>query len=200
VEPEKLVAQRLAVGAETRLSRPPNFVPADNPVPAGGTFLCPNTARSPCVKLPATPAVGWHGSFYVSRKPRPPGGRRDAFIIHSKTEAAMTMEEFELTRAVRAILARHHVDTRKLDVDVFGSSVYIQGELDVADYHPSRHASDRVARELSIKRTLLQIEKEIRRLADVGHLAMQLGNWERVGFNWMSRHAACVAGQFCEAA
>jgi hypothetical protein len=100
---------------------------------------------------------------------------------------AMTLEELRLARLVQAILVRNYVDTQRLDVEVVGTSVYIEGEFHVFEYHPSHQNPDRIQRELGMKRLLLQIEHEVRRIGEVTHLEMKFRNWNRVGLQWVGR-------------
>jgi hypothetical protein len=99
----------------------------------------------------------------------------------------MTLEELRLHRLVQGILVRNYIDTQKLDIDVVGTSVYIAGELKIFEYHPTQRKTDQIDRDLGIKRTLLQIEKEIRGLAEVNYLEFKLNNWERVGIQWVPK-------------
>ena len=101
----------------------------------------------------------------------------------------MTLEELRLLRVVQGVLVRNYVDTQKLDVQVIGSSVYIEGELHVFDYHPGKKNSDEKAeKDLGMQRTLLHIEQQIRCLGEVSHLQMKLKNWERRGMQWVAKH------------
>jgi hypothetical protein len=86
-------------------------------------------------------------------------------------------------------LVRNYVDTQKLDVQVIGSSVYIEGELQVFEYRPGQKKSDPLERDLSTKRTLLHLEQQIRSLGEVTHLELKLSNWERHGMMWTPKHA-----------
>jgi hypothetical protein len=99
----------------------------------------------------------------------------------------MTVEELRLLRLVQSILVRNYVDTQRVNVDVSGSSVYIEGEFHVFEYHPAHYHPDRVQRELSMKHMLLQIEHEIRSLGEVSHVEMKFRNWGRVGVQWVER-------------
>ena len=100
----------------------------------------------------------------------------------------MTLEELRLLRVVQGILVRNYVDTQKLDVQVIGSSVYIEGTFVVFDYQPSRKREDHIEQDLSLKRTLLHIEQQIRGMGEVTYLEMKLKNWERRGMQWVARH------------
>ena len=95
----------------------------------------------------------------------------------------MNLEELRLQRLIQGILVRNYVDTQKLDVQVIGHSVYIEGEFKVFDYHP-------IERDLGIKRTILHIEQQIRCLGEVTFLEFKLLNWERRGAQWTARHGA----------
>ena len=100
----------------------------------------------------------------------------------------MTLEELRLLRVVQGVLVRNYVDTQKLDVQVIGSSVYIEGALHIFDYHPGKKNSDeQVEKDLGMKRTLLHIEQQIRCLSEVTHLQMKLKNWERRGMQWVPK-------------
>jgi hypothetical protein len=100
----------------------------------------------------------------------------------------MTLEELRLLRVVQGVLVRNYVDTQKLDVQVIGSSVYIEGEFHVFDYHPGQKKEDRLEADLGLKRTLLHIEQQIRGLGEVTYLEMKLRNWERRGMQWVAKH------------
>ena len=98
----------------------------------------------------------------------------------------MTLEELRLLRLVQSILVRNYVNTQRLDVEVVGTSVYIEGEFHVFDYYPV-HRQDPLQREQSMKRLLLQIEHQIRGLGDITHVEMKFRNWNRVGAQWVGR-------------
>ena len=104
----------------------------------------------------------------------------------------MTLEELRLLRVVQGILVRNYVDTQKLDVQVIGTSVYIEGEFIVFDYQPSRRREEQHETEIGIKRTLLHIEQQIRGLGEVSHLEMKLRNWERRGMQWVNKGDGAV--------
>jgi hypothetical protein len=101
----------------------------------------------------------------------------------------MTLEELRILRVVQGCLVRNYVDTQKLDVQVIGSSVYIEGDFVMFEYSPSGgKKEDRVERELSAKRSLLHIEQQIRGMSEVTHLEFKLKNWERRGLQWVAKH------------
>lgn len=100
----------------------------------------------------------------------------------------MTLEELRLLRLVQGVLVRNYVDTQKLDVDVIGQSVYIEGEFRVFEYHPTMKKSDPIERDLGVKRTILHVEQQIRNISEVSYLEMKLRNWERVGMQWVPKH------------
>ncbi len=99
----------------------------------------------------------------------------------------MTLEELRVTRLVQGILVRNYADTQKLEVQVIGASVYIEGEFKVFDYRPSQGKQDPTERDLGVKRVISHIEQQIRGLGEVSHLEMKLKNWERVGMQWIPR-------------
>ena len=100
----------------------------------------------------------------------------------------MNTQEAKLHQMVRGILVRNYVDTQKIEVQVIGSSVYIEGEFYIFDYQPAREKKDRVERDMGAKRALLHIEQQIRGLAEVSYLEVKLANWERVGTQWQAKH------------
>ena len=99
----------------------------------------------------------------------------------------MTLEELRLTRLIQGILVRNYADTQKLDIQVIGTSVYIEGDFKVFDYRPSQTKQDPIEQNLGAKRVLSHIEQQIRGLAEVSYLEMKLKNWERVGMQWIPR-------------
>lgn len=100
----------------------------------------------------------------------------------------MTLEELRLHRTIQGILVRNYVNTQKLDIEVIGSSVYIEGELSIFEYHSSMRKKDPVERDLEASRALLHIEKQIRSVAEVSHVEFKLSNWQRTGLQWVHRH------------
>ena len=102
----------------------------------------------------------------------------------------MNLEELRLQRLIQGILVRNYVDTQKLDLQVIGHSVYIEGEFKIFDYHPTQKKDDPIERDLGMRRTLLHIEQQIRGLGEVTYLEMKLANWERRGMQWVARHSS----------
>ena len=99
----------------------------------------------------------------------------------------MTLEDLRLHRTVQGILVRNYVNTQKLSIEVIGHSVYIEGELEVFEYHSAMQNKDRVERDLAVARNLLHIEKSIRTMMEVTHIDWKLTNWQRVGLQWVPR-------------
>ncbi len=97
----------------------------------------------------------------------------------------MTLEEVRLLRLVQGILVRNYVDTQRLDVDVCGGSVYIKGEFKVFDYYLAHKKGDPVEHELSMRKTLMHIEQQIRGIAEVNHLELKFDNWSHQGIQWV---------------
>lgn len=106
----------------------------------------------------------------------------------------MNLEELRLQRLIQGILVRNYVDTQKLDVQIIGHSVYVEGEFKVFDYHPATRKADPIERDLGIRRTLLHIEQQIRGLGEVTFLEMKLANWERRGMQWVAKYGALGGG------
>lgn len=102
----------------------------------------------------------------------------------------MTLEELRVMRLVQGILVRNYVDTQKLDVQVIGTSIYIEGDFKVFDYIAAQRKQDPTERDLSLKRILMHVEQQIRGLAEVSHLEFKLKNWERIGTQWTPRRGA----------
>ena len=66
----------------------------------------------------------------------------------------MTLEDLRIQRVIQGILVRNYVDTQKLEIQVIGQSVYIEGDFAVFDYHPSQKKEDRVERDLGVQRVI----------------------------------------------
>ncbi|MCX7914733.1 MAG: hypothetical protein N3A53_00310 [Verrucomicrobiae bacterium] len=82
----------------------------------------------------------------------------------------MTLDELRLHRMVQGILVRNYINTQKLEVEVIGNSVYIEGELEIFEYYSTQWKKDQVERDLETARALWHIEKQIRMLPEVQHL------------------------------
>lgn len=102
----------------------------------------------------------------------------------------MTLDELRLQRLVQGILVRNYVDTQKLDVNVIGHSVYIEGEFKIFEYHPSQKKDDKIERDLGAKRVLMHVEQQIRGMGEVNFLEMKFTNWERHGMQWTAKHTS----------
>ena len=100
----------------------------------------------------------------------------------------MTLEELRILRIVQGVLVRNYINTQKLDVQVIGSSVYIEGELEFFEYHSGQKHPAPVERDLETARNLLHIEKSIRLIGEISHVEFKLRNWQRVGARWIRRH------------
>jgi len=99
----------------------------------------------------------------------------------------MTPEDQSTMRTVHLILVRNYVDTHKLDVDVIHNSVYIEGELVLADAAYSGRKDDPVEAAGAARRVLNEIEREIRRMTTSTSIHFKLTNWERVGQRWVHK-------------
>ncbi len=97
----------------------------------------------------------------------------------------MTTDEYRIARAVQGILVRNYVDTQKVNVDVTGTSVHLEGELVVFEY--GMKSKDPVDRILQTKRMLLLVERQIRRIGDVTSVTFKFRNWERSGTQWFPK-------------
>jgi hypothetical protein len=100
----------------------------------------------------------------------------------------MNLDELRLQRLIQGIMVRNYVDTQKLDIQVIGHSVYIEGEFKVFEYHPSMKKDDPVERDLGVRRTLMHIEQQIRGMGEVTYIELKFINWERRGMQWVTKH------------
>jgi len=100
----------------------------------------------------------------------------------------MTLDELRIHRIVQAVLVRNYINTQKLDMQVIGSSIYIEGELELFEYHSSQRKKDQIERDLEIARNLWHIEKQLRAIPEVNHIEFKLRNWEKRGLQWGRRH------------
>ena len=96
----------------------------------------------------------------------------------------MTSEDQSTMRAVNGILVRNYVDTHKLHGDVIHNSVYLDGELALADSAYSGRKDDRIEADGTARRVLQVVEQEIRRMTSASSIYFKLTNWERVGQRW----------------
>jgi hypothetical protein len=83
---------------------------------------------------------------------------------------------------------RNYVDTQKLEVQVIGHSVYIEGEFKVFEYHPAQKLQDPIERDLGVRHTLMHVEQQIRGLGEVNYMELKLLNWEHRGLQWVAKH------------
>ena len=101
----------------------------------------------------------------------------------------MTSEECRLQHLIQGILVRNYVDTQKLEVQVIGHSVYIEGEFKVFEYHLSSKKDDAQAeRDFGVRRVIVHVEQQIRGMGEITFLEMKLSNWQRQGTQWVYRH------------
>ncbi len=100
----------------------------------------------------------------------------------------MTLEELRVLRVIQGILVRNYINTQKLDVQVIGSSVYIEGDLEVFEYYTTGRKKDQTEHDLETARVLMHLEKQIRGLAEITHVEFKLSNWHRVGLAWVRSH------------
>ncbi len=100
----------------------------------------------------------------------------------------MNFEELRLQRLIQGIFVRNYVDTQKLDIQVIGHSVYVEGEFRVFEYHPSQKKEDLLERDLGVRRNIMHIEQQIRCMGEVTYLELKFNNWERRGSQWVAKH------------
>lgn len=100
----------------------------------------------------------------------------------------MTLEELRLTRLIQGILVRNYVDTQKMEVQVIGSSVYIEGEFKVFEYHlSSKKDAAKAELNFNIRRVIQHVEQQIRGMGEVSYIEMKFTNWQRQGTQWVAR-------------
>lgn len=97
----------------------------------------------------------------------------------------MTLEELKLLRLVQGILVRNYVDTQKLDIDVTGGTVHVEGDFHVFEYHPAQKGPDRGERERNIRRVLMMVDRHFRNLTEVHSVEWKLRNWQHSGSDWL---------------
>ncbi len=102
----------------------------------------------------------------------------------------MRPEDVTTLRTVQSILVRNYVNTQRLDVDVINGTVYIAGEFSVFDSALGSKKTDPVERDGVVRRTLLVLEREIRRLTVASFVQFKLANWERTGMLWTKKRQA----------
>ena len=100
----------------------------------------------------------------------------------------MNLEELRLQRLIQGVFVRNYADTQRLDIQVIGHSVYVEGEFRIFEYHSSQKKDDQVERDLGVKRTLMHIEQQIRCMGEVTYLEMKFRNWEHRGTQWVAKH------------
>ena len=108
----------------------------------------------------------------------------------------MTSEEVRLQHLIQGILVRNYVDTQKLEVQVIGHSVYIEGEFKVFEYHlSSSKDTNKAELNFNIRRVILHIEQQIRGMGEVSYVEMKFNNWQKQGTQWVARHGGGAAQQ-----
>ena len=97
-------------------------------------------------------------------------------------------EDFRLQKIIEAMLVRSYVDTRKIDVQVIGGNVYLDGAFEVANTGGGSRGKDNqelVESHHEARRTLLQVEQQIRSMGEVNGLYFKLRNWSKSGGGWV---------------
>lgn len=100
----------------------------------------------------------------------------------------MNPEDFRLQKIIEAMMVRNYVDTRKLDVQVIGGNVYLDGFFEVANTKMTSRGDDKedlIESHHEARRTLLQIEQQIRAMGEVNGLYFNLRNWAKSGGGWV---------------
>jgi hypothetical protein len=97
-------------------------------------------------------------------------------------------EDFRLQKIIEAMLVRSYVDTRKIDVQVIGGNVYIDGTFEVANTGGVSRENDEgdvIESHHGARRTLLLIEQQIRSMGEVNGLYFKFRNWSKSVGGWM---------------
>jgi len=88
---------------------------------------------------------------------------------------------------IQGVFVRNYADTQRIDIQVIGHSVYVEGEFRIFEYHSSQKKEDKVERDLGVKRTIMHVEQQIRCMGEVTYLEMKFRNWERRGTQWLAK-------------
>ncbi len=96
----------------------------------------------------------------------------------------MSVKDYVLQQQVRGILVRNFVDTRRLEFNVIGETVYLRGTFVLLYEHPQYNPSN--DRTIS-GRVLMVVERELLRLAGVQGVEADFTNWVKVGGTWATR-------------
>ena len=91
----------------------------------------------------------------------------------------MQFQDFKITEQVRRILARHWVDTSKLDYGTTNSVVYIRGVIRQIKSHTDK--TKEIEEKIQLVKTL---ETEIKRIPAVSGIVMKLDGLVKQGGSW----------------
>ena len=94
----------------------------------------------------------------------------------------MSSEDIRNNADVHSLLVRNYFDTRKLDSEVTGETVTING---VAELRREAESVDESVRNAALVRTLVKAEEEIKRIPGIAYVRWNLDNWTLVGKRWV---------------
>ena len=100
----------------------------------------------------------------------------------------MSPEDARKAKRIEALLVSNHVNTSKLDVEVIGDSVYIDGELQLFEYDfGGKRLKDPTELATAVKKTCQIIQQEIQRMFGIPVVRWQLRNWDNLGTSWVQK-------------
>jgi hypothetical protein len=99
----------------------------------------------------------------------------------------MSIEDFRINAYVRQVLSRCWVDSRALRYGAVGRVVYFHGRFEKVraprDAADGKMTGAEIAEDMAL---LEQVEKEIRRDANVSDVVFRLDNFRKVQGSWMT--------------
>ena len=93
----------------------------------------------------------------------------------------MRAEDFRINEQVRRVLARHWIDTSKLDYSTIDHVVYLRGMF--GQVKTVKRVGEGIDA-MEIIRLIVQIEREINRIPSVGGILWKLKNYKKDGGKW----------------
>lgn len=91
----------------------------------------------------------------------------------------MRFLDYQINEQVRRILARHWIDTSKLDYGTTNRVVYVRGVI-----HQIKARADQTHDREEQIRLITQIEKEIKRIPGNSGVVMKLEGFRKEGTQW----------------
>ena len=98
----------------------------------------------------------------------------------------MTVEDLEVNRNVRSVLARNWVNLQKLDYACVHGTLYIRGRIWLLREPPPLGGEERDRHGVSAS-FLLYLEREILKVKGMRAVRWNIDGWQRTGMAWSSR-------------